>query len=484
MTAIHLLLSRGQQNPHSLYWSNEFYTILRALAKTATSLKITYGAGLSALHQVCQLQVHELGFSRPSALEILLQEGADPKLQNKMGETALTCLVEHWKKCITTNKYFEITPVTMIKKILDSLTDEYYRSAVCADPQILSLSLISQNEELAYQVLKYSPSVDAIVYDIFGLSSLEAACQYGCSHQMLKELLGRSKIDRAIAGSKHGLLAVACKGNEAKRSTNKATVIDLLDLGFDPNDRTTNGQSAMMLAAEAGDLAVVDILVQHGADVSAIDYCGWSVIHYALRSGDEKLWDYLQRIVPDWNATISVVFLGDRSEDATALHLAAGLDNGAFDFLLRNRLISEINHVTNFQETALYIAILHNLSRNVELLLKASADTTLSSIAERSLLHLAARHGLIKIVNSLANSGANLLLRDISGFTPELVARKNGHTEVANYLKKRTSNGDGNRSLPCIMRARLKSYDQQKSGRSLASNEQEFLLSPSAWPSS
>lgn len=443
MTPIHLLLSKVTQTRYHSYTSDELDTVLGSLAEDATSLDSTYGAGLTALHQICHLHENDNSKSRPIALRILLQNGADPEARDNMGKTALMYLVEAWKKTRTMPRPANVSDlcVTMIEVILDNSNDEDYLSTVCADPQILCLALISRDENLAYKVLEYSPSVDATVHEIAGisgLSSLEVACQFGCSRELLEKLLGRSKVDRGAADSKIGLLVFTCKNGGFNT---KKTIIDLLDLGFSPNDCTVEGKSALMVAGHAGDSEVVEILIHNGADVSATDHDSWSVIHYALLSGCEELWHFLRRVVSDWNAMISVMFGKIRSRGATALHLAASLDNYALKFLLDNDLMSDINCLDNYKRTPLYMAVLRGASRNVDWLLEANADTTLSVSGQYSPLHLAASCGSMEKVKVFVSRGANLLLRNNCGFTPELVARSQGHLDVANFLKGHTSAG-------------------------------------------
>ena len=455
MTPIHLLLSCVSLSDYKYKprLSKEFETILRTLTKCATSLDITDGAGLSPLHRVCQLPTDtHLAEWRPIALQVLVQNGADPMLQDKMGRTALTYLVEALKTIIIEDMNKSYSFSTMIEKLLCSSSDEQFVSKMSADPQILCLALISKNEDLAYDVLEYSPPVDATVHEIFRLNSLEVACFYGCSRQLLDQLLERSKFDRG-AGSKSALLCFACQVGRSNGSD--LVVTHLLDLGFDPNVCTVEGKSALMFAAEAGDLAVVEILVNHCADTSATDENGWSVIHYALQSGSEELWHFLFCAIEDWNAVITVDLANLRSRDATALHLAASLDSCALDFLLKNELVSDINHVTHLQETALCIAVLSGISRNVDLLLEANADASIFSTGHWAPLHIAAYHGNMAIVKIFASRGENLNLHNGSGFTSELAARRAGHLDVANFLKDRTSAGNGNHPFSKIAFASL-----------------------------
>lgn len=452
LTPINLLLSLASQKTWSVFDSDEIVESLNLLAKNAPSLNITCGLGLNPLHQVCQigeegLEERWIPDWRFDALKILLQSGADPTVQDKMGKTALMYLVEAWKRNFETSNYAFRTKtlVDMMKELFSNTNSERYLSKVCLDPQILCIALISQNEQLADEVLKYCPSVDTPVYEISGLSSLETACKYGCSRRLLEELLGRSAVDPCIAGSTSGLLTSACMTRSSKNNT---TAIDLLELGFDPNDCIREGKSALMFAAEASNLAVVEILINHGADVSATDRKGWSVINYALLSGNNKLLHFLLRFRTDWNAVIA---MGSREcwhRDATALHLAASLHSCALDFLLTKNLVADINHVTNLQTTALCVAVLHGRLENVDLLLEAKADATISDQNKSSPLHYAAHYGNMDIVTLFASRGTNLLLQDSLGFTPELVARKAGHSDIATFLRENTTADNGSRTLP------------------------------------
>ena len=446
MAPINVLISTAPRNFYEPHGSNEFEMILRVLIEHATSLGITYGAGLSLLHQVCQLPQYNFSDGwRPKALSILLQNGADPKMQDNKGKTALMYLVEAWKREFLRSCYVRASNISviMIENFLTSTNDEQFLSDACTNPEILCLALISGNEELAYKALTYCSSVDATVNGMSGLSCLNAACQYGCSRQLLEELFGRSEVESGVAGSQSGLLS-ACT---VRGPGNQTTVIDLLDLGFDPNDHTVDGRSALMGAASSGDLVSVEALIDHGADLYARDNHGWSVIHHALLSGREELWRSLRRIIPDWNATIALGPLGTQHQDATALHLAASLHNNALAFLLHNNLISDINHVAKPQDTALCIAVRFGISMNVELLLAADADTSLNT-SGASPLHIAAFCGFMDVIKVFANRGANWDIQDADGLTPELVAWKTGHLEVAIFLKEKASARHGNKSRP------------------------------------
>ena len=419
--------------------------------------------GLTALHYA----VNAILLNPPSscewdlgALEVLFTHGADPTSQDPTGSTVLTYLIKAWEEYnveVGVDHYIDFISqlAIMISKILNSTKDEDFLTSVCTDPHLLCLAIISGREELAYEVLKYSPSVDATAHRISGVSSLQAACYYGCcSRQLLEELLRRSKADRGAAGVTSGLLLCACEGGDSNMSM-KETVMALLDLGSNPNDRSVEGKTAMMLAAKVGHVAVVDLLIHHGADVSATDNNGWSVIHYACQSGSAELLLSLKRVTTDWNASITAKIHKDWSHNATALHLAASLNGYALEFLLNYDLISNVNSLTHYKETALWIAALFGRSRNVSLLIDKNADDKIGACGSEPPLHAAIRYGCMEVVMVFIDRGCNLLLQNGSGLTPELVARKYGHPDIANVLKEKTSAGGKNE--PVLLDATLSS---------------------------
>ena len=167
MTPIHLLLSRYSSTSYDLDPTTELEPILRVLSQYAKSIDVAYGTGLSALHQVCLLHGRDFEW-RISPLQILLQKGADPTLEDSTGRTALMYDVETCKKEIRSKGHLSPGLITMVKVILDSTTNMHFLSTVCADPQILSLAVIYGDEELAYKALEHHPSVDTTVDEICG----------------------------------------------------------------------------------------------------------------------------------------------------------------------------------------------------------------------------------------------------------------------------------------------------------------------------
>jgi len=64
---------------------------------------------------------------------------------------------------------------------------------------------------------------------------------------------------------------------------------DLLSRGIDPNARDQHGQSGLMLAAHAGHLAAVQLLVDHGVDLNVTAKFGLSAVMLAVTAGHKEI---------------------------------------------------------------------------------------------------------------------------------------------------------------------------------------------------
>ncbi len=69
---------------------------------------------------------------------------------------------------------------------------------------------------------------------------------------------------------------------------NKLDIIDsCLLLGLDIDTRCKHGQTALHYACEHGNIQIVERLLDHGANVNAVNLCGETALHKISLSGNE-----------------------------------------------------------------------------------------------------------------------------------------------------------------------------------------------------
>lgn len=83
-------------------------------------------------------------------------------------------------------------------------------------------------------------------------------------------------------------LRLACWHRDAAR------VQFLLQSGANPNEHDADRkESALLVAAEKGDVGIIDLLVAHGADLGHVNRWGRGALHYAARSRNKNVVAYL-----------------------------------------------------------------------------------------------------------------------------------------------------------------------------------------------
>ena len=86
---------------------------------------------------------------------------------------------------------------------------------------------------------------------------------------------------------------------EAVRRGDVDVMRDLLSRGIDPNARDPHGQTGLMLAAHAGHLAAVQLLVDHRVDLNVTAKFGLSAVMLAVTAGHKEIARVLARAGAD-----------------------------------------------------------------------------------------------------------------------------------------------------------------------------------------
>ncbi len=164
------------------------------------------------------------------------------------------------------------------------------------------------------------------------------------------------------------------------------TITRLLDAGASPDIQGKDGWTALMLAAFGNQVPVVQTLVDRGADVDLRDNNGWTALMQAVYQGHDRV----------------VQCLATKSHD--------GLDR------------------------ALLVAALMGHDKVLSLLLDAGADINSATEDGETPLMLAAQKGRMETVHLLVARGAHRLPKNNIGQSAEATATANGHADIATFL--------------------------------------------------
>jgi ankyrin repeat protein len=192
---------------------------------------------------------------------------------------------------------------------------------------------------------------------------------------------------------------------------------------------TVNNQTALHLAANNGNLELVKLLIEKGADVNAKTNDDATPLHVAANNDNLELVKLLIENDADVNAKTN--------KGATPLHMAAV--NGHFDIaklLIEND--AKVNEKTNDDATPLHVAANNGNLELVKLLIENDADinakTNKGATPGATPLHMAAGNGHFDIAKLLIENDANVNAKTNKGATPLHWAAENGYFDVAKLL--------------------------------------------------
>jgi ankyrin repeat protein len=214
------------------------------------------------------------------------------------------------------------------------------------------------------------------------------------------------------------LTALAPKGIEPWMETalfgTTAELKAQLDRGLDPNSKTADGTSLLMMAAH--DAAKVKLLIERGADVRAKAKTGYTALIVAAMNfgGADSLKLLLEHgaeaqpgkgVMFDASPIALASMAGDR--DSIALLLAKGADPN-----------SKMSLLGTFTSTPLVMAATFGYSDVIQALLSAGADVNAKDTDGLSVLHWAVLAHHADLVEILKAGGANVNATDKKGYTP------------------------------------------------------------------
>ena len=385
--------------------ANNSEEAMRLLINAGSSLSDTASDGSSPLHYAASSGSLEVA-------NFIFGQGADPSVVNHDGSSAIHHAIESKREDLG----------EMLKLLIENGVDPSQPRKDGCTPLELIVRIIKANS-LSPDQLNYLFNASQTL-----LQSVLKKARSACNTQQASELIYlASSFDFAAAHE---------------------TVSALLEFDLDCNIRFDGGRTALIAAAEKGRGAVFSTLLLHGADPCASG-SGLTALHHACFHDHKDIVVRLRETGIDWNSNARAKICGHVREKVTALHIAAAEENSeVLEYLLNENLVSNINARNVCGETPLSIAVLAMSPLNVSLLLSNGADTSCVDKSGSTAIHWAAEDGSEDIITEFIEFGSDLGLLNSHGLTPELVARKNDHTDLANTIMNYVNEQSGShRSL-------------------------------------
>lgn len=236
--------------------------------------------------------------------------------------------------------------------------------------------------------------------------------------------------------SKIELLFDAVSNNDIEQ------IKELLELGFDINQPTEDGYTALMNAAAEGHLGIVKLLVEAGANANIVTFDGEeSALAMAALGNWYEIYEYL---VPSTSAENKV-----RADKLALTTAAIDGEPSTITFLIQQgaNLDVQLQNEEGDGETALIIASRFSNVQYVKALVEFGADLNVKDNLGRTALMKAAtfrnstESGIrriiekkLKIVRLLVEAGADLSLKDSEGKTVFDLATEFGCDQLVSGL--------------------------------------------------
>lgn len=185
-------------------------------------------------------------------------------------------------------------------------------------------------------------------------------------------------------------------------------------------------RTPLHLACADTGMPMVGLLLEHGADVQAVDFGDNTPLHAAAAAGKPEL-------VAALLAKRAAVNALNRQRVPPLLNAAAAGALAAVEALLRAG--ADLKAADNIGETALHRAATGGHVEVMKLLLERGLDVNLRDRQRHTPLHQAAEAGMVDAVKFLLARGANPAFTDVSGSTALALAERRKLAEIIPLLR-------------------------------------------------
>ncbi|KAJ9601260.1 hypothetical protein L9F63_000555 [Diploptera punctata] len=200
----------------------------------------------------------------------------------------------------------------------------------------------------------------------------------------------------------------------------------LLEHGAEVDKSDSDYRSPLMRAAARGHMKVAEFLVQHGANINARDSRGRTAVLLAAEEGHHEVTELVLQHGADVNIS--------GMHDTSPLMLAAASGHEKVAELLVEHG-SCVNARDSYGRTALLLAAEFGRGRIVEMLIQHGADVNVPGMYNRTPLMQAAARGHVEVAHLLIKHGASLNTRDSRDHTALFLAARYKHNHVVKLLE-------------------------------------------------
>lgn len=219
----------------------------------------------------------------------------------------------------------------------------------------------------------------------------------------------------------HGLtpLIAACQ-------TGQLWIVQLLlQHGADPNVGNRDGITPLIYAVFGGHFETVHLLLEMGSDPNRPDKEGNTPLLYAASEADV---DIIKSLLD------SGAILQPNSSDRNALYKCAQKDHTEVLELLLHKFKRHVRDSNRYGVTLLHTAADHGMITTVKFLVEKGAEVNAASVDKWTPLHNAAQNGYLDVAEFLHDHGANINATSLLGISPLHDAAGRGQTRMVQFL--------------------------------------------------
>ncbi|EPE31806.1 Ankyrin repeat-containing protein [Glarea lozoyensis ATCC 20868] len=352
---------------------------------------------------------------------LLLQINADSKLQNRLW-------TENDLHLAVTSGLEDVVKLLLQPPLRDKLDLELKN---VNGETALMLAMHSLNEPIIYSLI--AAGADTHVCDRSGKTAIELAILHE-RHELAKslQLFGNQNKQVDQLGDPHLIIALKLH-RDKKMPTSKwlKLVEDVLKAGTDVNRLGGRDISALHVAVQRRDIALIQLLLSRGAEVDTIDANECTPLLDAVQNGSGG--KELEEVLLKKDAKVNV----EGGKYGYPLQAAAAAWSGEEVVEMLLSAGANVNAYGGLHETAVHAAVICGRIKVLRLLLEdrsSTADLELKDDHNRTVLQSAIASGDKAVIDMVLKHGANIEALDMEGRTPLLAAVNNEDEELVELL--------------------------------------------------